>query len=125
MARMGSSAKASLVPLERIEQYDCLIGTLPGVARKGATMPYTSVNGNMFSFLTETGTLALRLPPGDREVFIERHATTLHEAHGTVMKEYVTVPFGLLADTKALSPSFRASHDYAAALKPKATRRST
>jgi hypothetical protein len=122
---MGSGARASRIPVERIERYDRLIATLPGVARKGATMPYTSVNGNMFSFLTETGTLALRLGPADREAFIERHVTKLHEAHGTVMKEYVTVPDGLLADTEALGPSFRASHEYAAALKPKATRRNT
>ena len=45
-------------------------------------MPYTSVNGHMFSFLTPDGSLALRLAAPDREAFIERYRTGLHEAHG-------------------------------------------
>jgi hypothetical protein len=32
--------------------YDLIIATQPDVKRKGATMPYTSLNGHMFSFLT-------------------------------------------------------------------------
>jgi hypothetical protein len=35
-------------------------------------MPYTSLNGHMFSFLTETGTMALRLPAGEREAFLKK-----------------------------------------------------
>ena len=69
------------------------------------TVPYTSVNGHMFSFLTPTGSLALRLGRGRRgQAFLERHRTTLHEAHGTVMKEYVSVPDDLFADTAAMTP---------------------
>ena len=46
---------------DALKQYEKLIATNPNVERKGATMPYTSLNGHMFSFLTKTGTLALRL----------------------------------------------------------------
>lgn len=113
----------SQLPDAVIELYDRLIATQPGVERKGATVPYTSVNGHMFSFLTESGALALRLGPADREAFIERYATSLHEAHGTVMKEYVTVPDGLFAETAELAPYFASSYEYVASLKPKATRR--
>jgi hypothetical protein len=117
-----AKGETSRVSAERLELYDRLIATQPGVERKGATLPYTSVNGHMFSFLFEAGKLALRLPAGDREAFIQRYRSTLHEAHGTVMKEYVDVPDDLLADAEALGPYFRASYAYVAALKPKATR---
>lgn len=108
---------------ELIQQYDRLIAAQPGVVRKGATIPYTSVNGHMFSFLSEAGDLALRLPAGDREAFLERHSTSLHEAHGTVLKEYVSVPAALFRDTERLLPYFRSSFAYVASLKPKATTR--
>ena len=52
---MAKRPAASSIPAERIEQYDRLIATLPGIERKGATVPYTSLNGHMFSFLTPTG----------------------------------------------------------------------
>jgi hypothetical protein len=50
----------------RLAAYDRVIGTVAGVVRKGATIPYTSVNGNMFSYLFDEGSLALRLSPADR-----------------------------------------------------------
>jgi hypothetical protein len=120
---LGKSDATSRMPAERLEQYDRLIATQPGVERKGATIPYTSVNGHMFSYLSASGTLALRLPPAERADFLERYSTTLHEAYGIVQKEYVTVPDGLLADVAQLGPYFVASYAYVAALKPKPTRR--
>ena len=120
---MGKRVETTPIPAARVELYDRLIATLPGVERKGASVPYTSLNGHMFSFLSPTGTLALRLPPGVREAFLERYSTTLHEAYGTVMKDWVTVPDALLADTEALSLHFRASHAHVASQKPKPTRR--
>ncbi|HEY6891470.1 MAG TPA: hypothetical protein VI300_26930 [Solirubrobacter sp.] len=47
----------------------------------------------------------------------------LYEAHGRVMKEYVTVPEDLLADTAALAEHFAKSYAYAQQLKPKPTTR--
>jgi hypothetical protein len=47
----------------------------------------------------------------------------LHEAHGTVLKEYVTVPDRVFAETAEIGPFFALSYAYVAALKPKATRR--
>ena len=41
--------------------YEALVATNPKVDRKGKTMPYTSLNGHMFSMLTKEGQLALRL----------------------------------------------------------------
>jgi hypothetical protein len=107
------------IPPRRLADYERLIATQPGLKRKGATMPYTSVNGHMFSFISPSGQLALRLPAAEREAFIERYATKLHEAHGTVMKEYVTVPEPIFANAVALEPWFAASYAYVSGLKAK------
>ena len=108
---------------ERVAAYDRLVASVPEVTRKGATMPYTAVNGNMFSYLDASGSMALRLPAADRTAFIERFATRLHEAYGIVQKEYVTVPGDLLDDPERLLPYFQASYAYALTLKPKPTKR--
>ena len=42
--------------------------------------------------------LAIRLPDDEREKFLKKYKTTLFEAYGTVMKEYVAVPDSLLAE---------------------------
>ena len=117
-------AKATpAAPPDRVEAYDRLVAAVPEVERKGASMPYMSVNGNMFSYLDAAGSMALRLSPEDRAAFIARHSTRLHVAHGVVQKEYVTVPGDLLDDPEQLLPSFRAGLAYAQALKAKPTRR--
>src|SRR4029077_9611850 len=93
-------------PTERVDLYERLVATQPSLARKGAAMPYTSVNGNMSSYLGGSGVLALRLSPDDRQAFMARYGAGLHEAYGIVQKEYVTVPDDLLADTEELRPWF-------------------
>jgi hypothetical protein len=108
-------------PAESVALYEALLATNPEIERKGATMPYTSVNGNMFSLLTSDGTLALRLPEPDRAAFLERHDTTLCEQYGVVMKEYVRVPAALLRDTRALAKYLDVSYRYARSLRPKPT----
>jgi len=111
------------IPANRLELYEKLVATNPAVQRKGAKMPYTSVNGHMFSFLTETGTLALRLPAEELGAFLKKYKTALCERHGTVMKEYAVVPDALLAQTRELKKYFDLSCTYVGSLKPKATKR--
>jgi len=111
------------IPADKLELYDKLVATNPDVERKGASMPYTSRNGHMFSFLTKTGTLALRLPDEERDAFLKRHKTKLCEQHGTVMKEYVEVPGALLKKTKELQPYFEASYAWVGSLKRKPTKK--
>ena len=101
--------------------YDKLIATYPDIERKGKTMPYTSLNGNMFTYLSKSGTLGIRLGADEREAFLEKYETTLFESHGAVMKEYVTVPSELLQKTAELQPYLDKSYAYAQTLKPKAT----
>ena len=106
-----------------LKHYEKLIATNPKVERKGATMPYTSVNGHMFSFLTKTGRVALRLPEIERVAFLKKYKTTLCEQHGAVLKEYVEVPDTLLMKTQELKKFFDVSYAFVGSLKPKPTQR--
>jgi hypothetical protein len=114
MARASSEQ-----PAEKIELYEKVVATLRGVQRKGATMPYTSVNGHMFSYLSKTGTLSLRLPDDVRDAFLKKYRTTLSKPYGVVQKEYVDVPDALLKKTSELKKYFAISFAYASSLKPK------
>jgi hypothetical protein len=114
-----STAKKNNVPPEKLELYEKLVATNPDIERKGASVPYTSLNGNMFSYLHASGAMALRLPKGEREEFLAKYKTKLFEAYRIVQKEYVTVPDVLLAKTNELKPYFKMSYEYAKSLKPK------
>jgi len=87
-------------------------------------VPFTSLNGHMFSYLGKTGELALRLPEAEREAFLKKYKTKLCELYGVVQKEYVMVPDSLLKRTKELQPYFCASFTYVSALKAKPTKKS-
>ena len=107
-----------------LRAYDLLVATHPELERRGATMPYTSVNGHMFSFLTPDGVLVMRLAAEDREEFLSRYDTQPVEQHGAVLKEYVAVPADLLDRQDELGPWFDRSCDYVRTLKPKRSTRS-
>ena len=115
--------KKAEIPSEKLERYDALIRERPHIERKGVGLPYTSVNGHMFSFLSAAGSLALRLPAVKREEFLAKYGTTLFVAHGTVLKEYVEVPEKLFSDTADLLPYIDQSYEYAQSLKPKPPRK--
>ena len=113
-------AKAKVeIPEDKLALYDQLIASNPDIERKGVTMPYTSLNGHMFTYLSKTGSLGLRLPKDEREAFLEKYNTTLYESHGAIMKEYVTVPDSLLQDTEELKKYLDLSYEYVQTLKPK------
>ena len=120
---MTSPKKTPAAPPEKAEQYDRLIASVPEIERKGAANPYTSLNGNMFSYLHFSGLMALRLSPSDRLAFLEKYQTKLFEAYGIVQKEYVTVPEHLLENTDELRPYLLMSLEYAKSLKPKPTKK--
>lgn len=116
-------AKAGAPDGKALEQYERLVATQPDIERKGATMPYTSCNGHMFSFLAKDGKVSIRLPADELETFLKKYKTTRSVQHGTTMQEYAVVPSALLAKTKELSQYFGISLAYVAALKPKPTTR--
>jgi hypothetical protein len=107
---------------DKLLLYEKLVATNPKVERKGATVPYTSLNGHMFSYLSKERKLALRLPPAEREAFLKKYKAQLCTAYGVVQPEYVEVPDALLAKTAELKRFFDASYEYVASLKPKKTK---
>jgi hypothetical protein len=117
---MAKSA-AGTTPLEKLKLYEKLVATNPNVERKGDTIPYTSLNGHMFSYLSKEGKLALRLPAGEREAFLKKYKAKLCEAYGRVQPEYVEVPDSLLSSTRELKKFFDSSYVYVGSLKPKST----
>jgi hypothetical protein len=48
----------------------------------------------------QSGQLALRLSPDQREVFLKKYNAKLCEAYGVVQPEYVEVPASLLSSTR-------------------------
>jgi hypothetical protein len=96
------SKASNLPPQDKIDLYDRLIDTNPNIERKGMSIPNTSLNGHMFTYLSKAGSLGIRLPKEEREDFLEKYNSTLYESHGAIMKEYVTVPDELLENTEEL-----------------------
>jgi hypothetical protein len=113
------TSKRAAAPADKVALYQQLVATNPEVELKGATHPYTAINGNMFSYLHPSGLMALRLPAEERDKFLKKYKTTLFEAYGIIQKEYVTVPEALLGNTKELKKYFDLSWQYAQTLKPK------
>lgn len=99
--------------------YENVVAQLPGTERKGNTMPYTSLNGHMFSVLHKDGSVALRLPSPEREQFLKKYKTALSAQYGSVQPEYVVVPDALLKKTNELRRFFEISRAYVESLKPK------
>jgi len=112
---------ASGLSAQKLALYDKLVATVPAAERKGATIPYTACNGHMFSYLSKSGTMALRLPEGAREKFLDKYKTTLCKQYGVVQKEYVEVPDALFKKTSELKEYFALSYTYVCMLKPKTT----
>jgi hypothetical protein len=113
------SPKKSTIPADKLELYEKLIASVPKIDRKGAVHPYTSLNGHMFTYLDQTGTMGMRLPKEEVEAFLKKYQTTLFKSYGVVKKDYVTVPDALLANTKELKKYLETSYEYVKTLKPK------
>jgi hypothetical protein len=120
---MAAKKERSNVPAEKLALYDKLLEANPEIERKGAKIPYTSHNGWMFSFLSDTGSLALRMPKEEREIFMKKYDAKLRVAYGITMPEFVEVPDKLFANTKELKKYFDISHNYVKSLKPKPTKK--
>jgi hypothetical protein len=61
-----------------------LVATNPNVEPKGAAVPYTSLNGHLFSDLSNEGKLALRLPVAEREAFLKNYMEVVPQYVGSL-----------------------------------------
>lgn len=108
---------------ELLSVYGAMIDSIEGVQRKGKTMPYTSMNGNMYSFLSKEGQIALRLGKEDKKIFNDEINPDPMIQYGAVMRGYVTIPENMLASPDQLNHWFKRCHDNAMTLKPKPTKK--
>jgi len=108
---------------EVIAIYEKVVTAIPGLERKGDTLPYTSLNGNMFSMVDSEGNIVLRLPKDALDAFMKKHNAKLQEAYGVVRKEYAVVPDKVARDMKELKKYFAMSYEYALTLKSKPTKK--
>ena len=106
---------------EKEKLYSKLVATHPKAELKGDTIPYTSLNGHMYSMLTKGNEVALRLPDDEKEKFIAKYKTKLLEQYGIIQAKYVVVPDSLLKNTTELKPYFSLCYNYVSGLKPKPT----
>jgi hypothetical protein len=119
---MSRDMRKTEIPAEALDRYDRLVRERPHFERKGVGLPYTSVNGHMFTFLSAEGVLGVRLPTDKREEFLAQWETKLFVAHGAVLKEYVVVPDRLFRNTGEVLKYMDLSYQYVVGLKPKKPR---
>jgi hypothetical protein len=96
-----------------------------GLERLGKTMPYTSLNGNMFSYVDKDGSVAIRFSKPDLERLLKDHDAEMMVSYGAVMKEYLKVPEAVVTNSGELLKWMKLSFKYAKTLKAKATKSET
>lgn len=104
---------------KKLEQFDAIIKMVEGIERKGKTMPYTSVNGHMYSQLNKSGEIGIRLSKQEQKLFKEKYEATHFESYGAVMKDYVKIPEELHSDYELMASLFVQSYQYTLSLPPK------
>lgn len=120
---MSAKKAPSAAPPEETRLYAAAVEATEGAELKGATTPYTSLNGNMYSFLDKQGVFAVRLGAEERAELIGLGGTDYVYETGHRMREYVGTPADVLADTQQAAAWLAKSLAYAGTLKPKATTR--
>jgi len=101
---------------EKLALYKKLVATRR-VRLKSGKMPHTSLNGNIYSFLTKEGMLILRLGPDSRAALFEKYECEPIEQLSAEMTEYVVVPDALLTNPPELKKYFALSYAHAKSLK--------
>lgn len=104
---------------ENLATYVALVEAFFGDQVKGKANPYTSMNGNMYSFLDDQGRVCLRMAEADRKTYSDLFGTGPVQQYGATMKGYVSIPPDFLANTVVLAEAFGCSLRYAQTLKEK------
>src|SRR2546423_14713205 len=115
---MSAKKAAGTIPAAKLALYDRLLAAA-SIERRGASIPYTSANGKMFTYLTPSGDLRLRLPDEERAAFMKKYRTKPVVQHGVLMKDWVAGPAALSVRVAKLRPYLENSYINAAQLGPK------
>lgn len=99
--------------------YDTLFEEIDRFERKGKTVPHTTANGYMFSFINKDGQFGIRLDKTIADEFKEKHNSTIFMSHGSVMRDYVLVPDDVFHNREIMVSYLNQSFDYVMSLTPK------
>lgn len=86
--------------------------------RKGKTVPYTSANGHMFSFINKEGDLGIRFSKSIQEKYFEKYQTSYFKSHNAVMRGYIHIT-EMLMNEEDLVLLLNESYDYVMSLPKK------
>ena len=103
--------------------YDQLINSFTEVELKGKTMHYTSMNGNMFSFVSKDGEMGFRMTEEDKSHYIINAGAREMLQHNRVMNGYIQVTETMISNPEKLNEIFVKSIAFAKTLKPKTTKK--
>ena len=113
----------NLIPADKMALYARLIDLHSELEIKGKKSAYTSTNTYMQSFMTEAGTLCLRMSKAEIEAFMAEFDTQMPVQHGATMKDFVEVPNALLENTEAAFKYLEMSFHHTSSLKPKPSKK--
>ena len=102
-----------------LSRYDEIVALCDRIERKGKTVPYTSANGHMFSFINKSNEFGIRFSKEVQEKYIEQFNSSLFHSHNSVMKGYVLIPHAVFADDKLMIDLLNESYDYVMSLPSK------
>ncbi|MDE1466798.1 hypothetical protein [Aurantiacibacter sp. D1-12] len=108
---------------EALAIYERVVADYPDLKVKGKANRYTSMNGNMFSFLDKNGELKLRFSEAEKKAYNETYGTGDVIQHNSVMRGYIGVTPAIMADEETLKKLFASCVAHAKTLKPKATKK--
>lgn len=104
---------------KNLEAYRDLVDRYFGDTVKGKANPYTSMSGNMYSFLDDIGRICLRMQEDDRARYAAALGTPPVKQYGATMKGYVAIPEDELSNEHLLQEMFDLCLQHARTLKKK------
>ncbi|MGJ8528719.1 hypothetical protein [Maritalea sp.] len=109
--------------MKNLDRYQALVSAYFDDVVKGKNNPYTSINGNMYSFLDRDGRICLRLNKVKAATFAPLLGSEPVVQYGSIMKDYVAVPETLFKDETLIAEIFTACRSLSKALPTKPTKR--
>ena len=104
---------------ETLKRYDDLVAQCNRFERKGKTMPYTSSNGHMFSFINKAGEFGIRFGKERQEELMKELNSDYFHSHNAIMKGYVLIPEIVFNNNKTMIDLLNESYEYVESLPSK------
>lgn len=104
---------------ENLKIYDEIVAKCERFDRKGKSVPYTSANGHMFSFINKSGEFGIRFSKEVQEKLIKEFNSDYFYSHNAQMKGYVLIPQEIFIDQEKVKDLLNQSYDYVMSLPKK------